>query len=224
MVIFFFLFIIVPPSNSDLSCYKIFSFFHPFSFYFHMVAWVLRWGCTSPSKEQLISKIFSQLFRFSSSEYTAESSIARYGSSNFIRYIHTQQNITGSKYELDINQKTTGLLKGCGTYGDPYIIEDAHQLSSLAAYIQDPGSVSKFQVIFNSKVLEKQTQTAEGYHLLNGANSDTIGTDITYTWENGAWKSENGDAADTEKATNYLLNAYYKIDKDITLSAERFGG
>ena len=149
---------------------------------------------------------------------------SRYSSSNFIRYVYTQQNITESKYELDINQKTTGLLKGCGTYGDPYIIEDAHQLSSLAAYIQDPGSVSKFQAIFNSKVLENQTQTVDGYHLLNGANSDATGTDITYTWENGAWKSENGNAADTEKATNYLLNAYYKIDKDITLSAESFGG
>lgn len=149
---------------------------------------------------------------------------SRYGSSNFIRYVHTQQNITGSKYELDINQKTTGLLKGCGTYGDPYIIEDAHQLSSLAAYIQDPGSVSKFQVIFNSKVLEKQTQTAEGYHLQNGATSDATGTDIAYTWENEAWKNENGNAADKETATNYLLNAYYKIDKNITLSAERFGG
>lgn len=150
--------------------------------------------------------------------------ISRYGSSNFIRYVHTQQNITGSKYELDINQKTTGLLKGCGTYGDPYIIEDAYQLSSLAAYIQDPGSVSKFQVIFNSKVLEKQTQTAEGYHLQNGATSDAAGTDIAYTWENEAWKNENGNAADKETATNYLLNAYYKIDKNITLSAERFGG
>lgn len=149
---------------------------------------------------------------------------SRYGSSNFIRYVYTQQSITENKYELDINQKTTGLLKGCGTYGDPYIIEDAHQLSSLAAYIQDPGSVSKFQAIFNSKVLENQTQTVDGYHLLNGANSDATGTDITYTWENGAWKSENGNAADTEKATNYLLNAYYKIDKDITLSAESFGG
>lgn len=149
---------------------------------------------------------------------------SRYSSSNFIRYVNTQQNITGSKYELDINQKTTGLLKGCGTYGDPYIIEDAHQLSSLAAYIQDPGSVSKFQVIFNSKVLEKQTQTAEGYHLQNGATSDATGTDIAYTWENEAWKNENGNAADTKKATNYLLNAYYKIDKDITLSAESFGG
>lgn len=149
---------------------------------------------------------------------------SRYGSSNFIRYVYTQQNITESKYELDINQKTTGLLKGCGTYGDPYIIEDAHQLSSLAAYILNPGSVSKFQAIFNSKVLENQTQTAEGYHLQNGANSDATGTDIAYTWENEAWKNENGNAADTKKATNYLLNAYYKIDKDITLSAENFGG
>ena len=149
---------------------------------------------------------------------------SRYSSSNFIRYVYTPQNINESKYELDINQKTTGLLKGCGTYGDPYIIEDAHQLSSLAAYIQDPGSVSKFQAIFNSKVLENQAQTAEGYHLSNGATNDVTGTDIIYTWENGTWKKEDESAADTEKATNYLLNAYYKIDKDITISAENFGG
>ena len=149
---------------------------------------------------------------------------SRYSSSNFIRYVYTRQNINESRYELDINQKTTGLLRGCGTYGDPYIIEDAYQLSSLAAYIQSPGSVSKFQAIFNSKVLENQTQTAEGYHLSNGATSDATGTDITYTWENGVWKNESGSAADEGKATSYLLNAYYKIDKDITLSAESFGG
>ena len=149
---------------------------------------------------------------------------SRYRSSNFIRYVYTQQNINESKYELDINQKTTGLLKGCGTYGDPYIIENAHQLSSLAAYIQEPDSVSKFQAIFNSKVLENQTQTAEGYHLSNGATSDATGTDIIYTWENGAWKNEAQSTADKEKATNYLLNAYYKINNDITLSAENFGG
>ncbi len=149
---------------------------------------------------------------------------SRYSSLNFIRYVYMQQNINESKYELDINQKTTGLLKGCGTYGDPYIIENAHQLSSLAAYIQSPDSVSKFQAIFNSKVLENQTQTAEGYHLSNGATSDATGTDIIYTWENGAWKNEAQSTADKEKATNYLLNAYYKIDNDITLSAENFGG
>lgn len=149
---------------------------------------------------------------------------SRYSSSNFIRYVYTQQNINESKYELDINQKTTGLLKGCGTYGDPYIIENAHQLSSLAAYIQKPSSALKFQVIFNSKVLENQTQTVEGYHLSNGATSAATGTDITYIWENGVWKNVEGKAADTEKATSYLLNAYYKINNDITLSAGSFGG
>ena len=149
----------------------------------------------------------------------------RYKDTNFLRYVMVAQNIEESTYELDINQKSTGLLKGCGTYGDPYIIEDALQLSSLASYIRTPGSISNFQVVFNSKVLESQTQTAENYHTQGNAASDTTGTDITYTWENNAWKVDGAtDTIDTAKATSYLLNAYYKIEKDITISAETFSG
>lgn len=149
----------------------------------------------------------------------------RYADNNFIRYVSVQQNITESRYELDINQKTTGLLKGCGTYGDPYIIEDAYQLSSLAAYINE-GS-TKFQAVFNSKVLEEQKQTADSYHTQGGATEDGMaGTDILYTWENDTWKRDAEDAKTIEKdkATKYLLNAYYKINHDITVSAERFAG
>ncbi len=149
----------------------------------------------------------------------------RYAGSNFIRYVSVQQNITESRYELDINQKTTGLLKGCGTYGDPYIIEDAYQLSSLAAYINERST--KFQAVFNSKVLEEQKQTAGSYHTQGGATEDSMaGTDILYTWENGTWKRDAEDAKTIEKdkATKYLLNAYYKINHDITVSAERFAG
>lgn len=150
----------------------------------------------------------------------------RYKDTNFLRYVRVAQNIEESTYELDINQKSTGLLKGCGTYGDPYIIEDALQLSSLASYIRIPGSISNFQVVFNSKVLESQTQTAENYHTQGNATSaTTTGTDITYTWENNAWKADGAtDTIDTAKATSYLLNAYYKIEKDITISAETFSG
>ena len=149
----------------------------------------------------------------------------RYADSNFIRYVSVQQNITESRYELDINQKTTGLLKGCGTYGDPYIIEDAYQLSSLAAYIN--GGSTKFQAVFNSKVLEEQKQTADSYHTQDSATEDSMaGTDILYTWENGTWKRDAEDAKTIEKdkATKYLLNAYYKINHDITVSAETFAG
>lgn len=149
----------------------------------------------------------------------------RYKDTNFLRYVRVAQKIEESTYELDINQKSTGLLKGCGTYGDPYIIEDALQLSSLASYISTPGSISNFQVAFNSKVLESQTQTAENYHTQGNAASATTGTDITYTWENNAWKADGAtDTIDTAKATSYLLNAYYKIEKDITISAETFSG
>lgn len=149
----------------------------------------------------------------------------RYQDTNFLRYVRIAQNIKKSTYELDINQKSTGLLKGCGTYGDPYIIEDALQLSSLASYISTPGSISNFQVVFNSKVLENQTQTAENYHTQGNATSATTGTDITYTWENNVWKADRAtDTIDTAKATSYLLNAYYKIEKDITISAETFSG
>lgn len=150
----------------------------------------------------------------------------RYASTNFIRYVHIPQNINDSQYELDINQKTSGLLKGCGTYGDPYIIEDAHQLSSLAAYIEKPESVKKFQAMFNSKVLTEKKQTADSYHLQGGATGDATGNDIIYTWENGAWTNgtQENTGIDKDTATKYLLNAYYKIDKDITLSAESFSG
>lgn len=152
----------------------------------------------------------------------------RYKDTKFLRYVRVAQNIEESTYELDINQKSTGLLKGCGTYGDPYIIEDALQLSSLASYISTPGSISNFQVVFNSKVLESQTQTAENYHTQGNATSATTGTDITCTWENNAWKADGAtdtiDTVDTDKATSYLLNAYYKIEKDITISAETFSG
>ena len=149
----------------------------------------------------------------------------RYKDTNFLRYVRVAQNIEESTYELDINQKSTGLLNGCGTYGDPYIIEDALQLSSLVSYISTPGSISNFQVVFNSKVLESQTQTAENYHTQGNATSATTGTDITYTWENNAWKADGAtDTIDTDKATSYLLNAYYKIEKDITISAETFSG
>ena len=149
----------------------------------------------------------------------------RYKNTNFLRYVRVAQNIEESTYELDINQKSTGLLKGCGTYGDPYIIGDALQLSSLASYISTPGSISNFQVVFNSKVLESQTQTAENYHTRGNAASATTGTDIIYTWENNAWKADGAtDTIDTAKATSYLLNAYYKIEKGITISAETFSG
>lgn len=78
---------------------------------------------------------------------------ARYSSDKFLRYVYVVQDINNSKYELDINQRSTGLLKGCGTYGDPYIIENALQLLVLRAVFQNfrQCSIQKYWKVSNRR-------------------------------------------------------------------------
>lgn len=151
----------------------------------------------------------------------------RYESNNFIRYVYRLEDSSESLFELDINQRATGLLEGCGTYGDPYIITDGEQLISLAAYIKDSATVNDFQVVFNSKVFEEKKQTSASYHNRDRAVSDATGSDAIYKWENGKWlDSENKEqsAGFTETATQYLLNAYYEIASEITISDSKYTG
>ena len=180
----------------------------------------------NPDKQYQYYDVENYITDEQSKEINEEYVKQRYKDTNFIRYVHTQQNIKDSQYELDINQKTSGLLKGCGTYGDPYIIEDAHQLSSLAAYIEKPESVKKFQAMFNLTVLTEKKQTAKSYHIAASTTDNTNNQDICYTWDGKTWKqdTQEGTTIETDTVTKYLLNAYYKIDKDITLSAESFSG
>ena len=150
----------------------------------------------------------------------------RYTSNNFIRYVHDQQSVNDKKYELDINQKTTGLLTGCGTYGDPYIITDPSQLISLANYINEDkrSSVTSFEVVFNSEVLSKKKQTTTSYHINGGATTNDTGTDTVYTWDGLGWKSADSTTVDSNTALHYLQNAYYQIRGDFMLPADKFAG
>ncbi|MGM9584885.1 MAG: hypothetical protein ACI3V1_05010 [Faecousia sp.] len=150
----------------------------------------------------------------------------RYTDGNFIRYVHEQQNVSDKKYELNINQKATGLLSGCGTYGDPYIITDPNQLVSLAQYINESkrSDVKDFEAVFNSKVLQDKKQATTSYHIKDGAITDDTGRDTVYKWDGSNWKNADGEIAEPTAALQYLLNAYYKIEGIITLSADKFAG
>lgn len=154
----------------------------------------------------------------------------RYAEANFIRYVAVQEKISENLFELDINQKATGLIDGCGTYGDPYIITSGDQLISLFNYFKAPTTVSNFQVVFNTKVYGEQKQTAESYHISGGATSDATGTDVAYVWENNKWQSVDGtetvtiDSITEDIATKYLLNAYYEISADIEIESADFNG
>ena len=73
-------------------------------------------------------------------------------------------------------------------------------------------------------MLSKKKQTSTSYHIKDGATTDDTGTDTAYRWDGSSWKDGGGNAADSTTALQYLLNAYYKIEGEITLPAEQYSG
>ena len=53
----------------------------------------------------------------------------------FLPYVHTEGH-TSSK-DIEVNPKNKSITEGCGTYEDPYIIDDPKQLLALARYLQN---------------------------------------------------------------------------------------
>ncbi|MCI7727359.1 MAG: hypothetical protein MSH58_09550 [Clostridiales bacterium] len=127
------------------------------------------------------------------------------------RYVNHIEDDTNHYYELDINQRPKDLTKGCGTYGDPYVIEYASQLAAVAKIIRGE-SVYDWSVRMNDQVLNGDFGDQNGH----GPNPiDAI--DINYKLARGADKW-NG-SLENDKVRDYLRNAYYQISDDLNLSS-----
>lgn len=124
--------------------------------------------------------------------------------------------------ELKVNVQSVALNIGCGTYNDPYIINDAKVLEALAEFISSgdpkqlqelvlPRNAASFDSL-NENISGARWDSGDGYHAVYKANE----TQYTSS-ENGAgdWKADN--------ARLYLVNAYYEITDDISLSDKYIG-
>lgn len=156
----------------------------------------------------------------------AEGTISTYyNDDDYLRYVHEQEDKGNSKYELDINQRMLNLDKGCGTYDDPYHIEDGGQLIALANYLQT-GSANNWVVTINETVYNNKKHNVEH-------NSDD---DSHYMIQGTAWlesqysddtkhyvQKESGRTKDNSIMKAYLRNSYYQIKNDIVISGNYLG-
>lgn len=126
------------------------------------------------------------------------------------RYVNHIEDDTNHFYELDINQRPKDLTKGCGTYGDPYVIEYASQLAAVAKIIRGE-SVYDWSVRMNDQVLNGD------FGDQNGHGPDPDSGDIDYKLARGADKWN--DSLENDKVRDYLRNAYYQISTDLNLSS-----
>ena len=128
----------------------------------------------------------------------------------YLPYVHTQGH-KGSK-EIEVNPKNFAIDKGCGTYEDPYQIEDARQLLALARYLQNKND---YKYLGGWKI----------HAFESGRNGGSVCNGTVHTEDNLITYPDNGTALLPPEfpTQEELSRAYYMIVKDIDFSAMKNG-
>ena len=118
--------------------------------------------------------------------------------------------------EIDVNLERPYLIKGCGTYSDPYIL-DASTLAEVARVISTASPTNGWEVNYNANAsADKATVDAVGA-FCKGKKHEK------YTY-NGSDKFVSGTKnVSKDNLIKYLCEAYYKIDDDIVLGSSFAG-
>lgn len=159
--------------------------------------------------------------------------------SNFLPYVATAYSSSTYNHEIAVNHVSKEMGDGCGTYNDPFIIDDGATLS-MVAEILSSGNVSKgFSMYIDNDYLNAATKEKN----FEKWDSDKAGgkghTRIEYNGSEFVAVKKSGDewVEDTSKSISitkadvcsYLAGAYYLVEGNaenggtITLS-EKFAG
>lgn len=140
-----------------------------------------------------------------------------FANGKYLRYVATAENSDGNAYyhELDINLQSADILKGCGTYDDPFQITSGAQLETVAAFIAS-GNSTGWKVNLPKNVINNKASLSA---------HDATSVDGHYEYTSGElWKAAE-DTTGLKKADvrAYMRNAYYQIQNDIDLSNSFYG-
>ena len=118
-------------------------------------------------------------------------------------------------HEIKVNQRVPPIKVGCGTYGDPYTIAKASELSTVADYINTQSASDGWEV-----TIQDQDQTRLCQRRTDGANTSN---EVTYVYKQAntaskKWEKKIGETTDPNTTLDddtmhrYLQSAYYSIE------------
>lgn len=130
------------------------------------------------------------------------------GSAPYLKYVANGHDDSNPwRHEVAVNHSAAKLIKGCGTYTDPYVISSPKNLRDAANIIQGASaSGSEVNITINQDTV-CSGKDGHGRFVSNG-NTWVCG-DGSYT---------------TETVSRYLRSAYYVIDGNVTVNAKDFSG
>lgn len=129
-------------------------------------------------------------------------------SAPYLRYVASGHDDSNPwRHEVAVNHSAAKLIKGCGTYTDPYVISSAKNLRDAANIIQGASASGSEVNITIDQNAACSGESGHGKFVSNG--STWVYNDKSYT---------------TETVSCYLRSAYYVIDGDVTVSTKDFSG
>ena len=137
-----------------------------------------------------------------------DKSAPNFGNQAYLKYVANGHDDTHPwRHEVAVNHSAAKLIKGCGTYTDPYVISSPKNLRDAANIIQGASASGSEVNITIDQNAACSGESGHGRFVSNG--STWVHGDRSYT---------------TETVSRYLRSAYYVIDKDITVSTKDFSG
>lgn len=141
-----------------------------------------------------------------------------YSFASYKPYVAKSYDTTQNYDGIDVNLERPYLIKGCGTYSDPYIL-DASTLAEVARVISTAAPTNGWEVNYNANVSADKSTVDANSAFCKGTKHETYTYDGTGNFVSGTKKV----SVSKDNIIKYLCEAYYKIDDDIVLGSSFAG-
>lgn len=139
-----------------------------------------------------------------------------YSFASYKPYVAISYNKAQNYDEIDVNLERPYLIKGCGTYSDPYIL-DASTLAEVARVISTAAPTNGWEVNYNANVSADKATVDANSAFCKGINHKT------YTYDGAGNFVSGKETVSKDNMIKYLCEAYYKINDDIVLGSSFAG-
>lgn len=141
-----------------------------------------------------------------------------YSFASYKPYVAKSYDTTQNYDEIDVNLERPYLIKGCGTYSDPYIL-DASTLAEVARVISTAAPTNGWEVNYNANVSADKSTVDANSAFCKGTKHETYTYDGTGNFVSGTKKV----SVSKDNIIKYLCEAYYRINDDIVLGSSFAG-
>lgn len=139
-----------------------------------------------------------------------------YSFASYKPYVAKSYDTTQNYDEIDVNLERPYLIKGCGTYSDPYIL-DASTLAEVARVISTAAPTNGWEVNYNANVSADKATVDANSAFCKGTKHET------YTYDGAGNFVSGTKKVSKDNMIKYLCEAYYKINDDIVLGSSFAG-